>query len=151
MIKSMTFAVLASASFSTFAGSAQAVLKCQSDKGNEGTVPGDETTFKVTIAKDGKTVAIYSEIDQTTGAMNENADLSTISAPQDSVWTLNANRKATAGYGFLQMYAMPKTVKYKSTPGGYKTSFTAKAYYNFSEIRVDSINAIVKCTLDYQI
>jgi hypothetical protein len=151
MFKYVLSATIALFGYSAFAGSANAHLQCQSDKGTviSGDVPGDEAEFTLTVSKNGVSVPLYSQTDQSTGKMVTNATISNVTSLEDGVWTLISNR--TVGYGFVQMYAIPKTFKYHRITNGYKASFTANAQYNLSEIRNSTVTAIVSCTLDYSI
>jgi len=134
-----------------FAGAANADLKC-AGKGItvEGSVPGDlgEWDFKVT--KSGRSARIFSVINQQNGETEENSKVVVADYLHDAVWTLSADRTKD-DYGYVSMYALPKTVKYAKIPNGYRAKFQAKVSYSFGEFGNQNENETVDCRLQYQI
>ena len=66
------------------------------------------------------------------------------------MWTLKAER-SDGSYGYVVMYALPKTVKHKRTRGGYRATFDAKAVFNLSEVSPEGMDAALTCSLVYEL
>ena len=147
-----SLALLASTS-SAFAGAANAELKCQSASGLtiEGSVPGDFAEFDLTVSKNGQSARLFSGINQGDGETEESATLAVIESLTDGVWTLSSVLKGEDTYGYLQLFALPKTLKHRRIPNGYSAKFDAKANLNLPGIEGDNYGVKLKCALHYAI
>lgn len=152
-MKKISYLFLFLASTSAFAGAANTQIQCQSRDGLKivGLVPGDEADFQLEISQEGRQLNLFSRYNFDTNVQEENASISVVEQPKDSVYTLVLNQKGNDKYGTMQLYALPKTVSYKRIPNGYRASFTAKVLYNFSELNGETQNKEVSCTLKYEI
>jgi len=141
------------ASTSAFAGAANAELKCQSADGLviEGSVPGDFAEFDVTVSKNGQSARLFSTLNQSSSETEENATLTVVESTADGVWTLSSYLNGENTYGYLQMFALPKTVKYKRLANGYSAKFTAKTSLNLPGIDGDNFGVKLSCSLYYSI
>src|SRR5262245_54273536 len=122
-----------------FAGAANATLKCQSQDGLkiEGSVPGDFDEFNLTLSKGAAKAEFFSILGALESEVTANARISIVQSLQEGVWTLRSNKLDANSFDFVEAYAVPKTLKYKATPEGYRASFTAKAYMFLSSINED--------------
>jgi hypothetical protein len=152
-MKASLFLALAAlvSSSQAFAGAANADLKCTGQGISiEGSVPGDLGEWDFKVSKGGRESRIYSVTNQGSGETEENGKVAVVDRMHDAVWTLTADRIGR-DWGFVQMYAMPKTVKYKSTRNGYRASFQAKVSFNLGDIARESVDAAVACTIVHEI
>lgn len=152
-LKIATIALSMMAGSTAFAGAANADLNCKSADGVivKGSVPGDFAEFELTITKGGKSARLFSVLNQGTLTTEQNANMAVVSDLKNGVWTLSAQQTAANAYGFVQIYALPKTVKSTSIPYGYKASFTGKLDFNLSNVKMSSEATTVNCTLKYEI
>lgn len=150
MIAALTLSMFTATN--VLAGAANADLKCTSKDGLslKGTVPGDFTEFDVTIEAGGKKARLFSTVNQDSFQTEENATLTVVQDLSQGVWTLSSQRKGDEG-GFLQAYALPKTVVFKRTANGYSATFNAKASVYLSEISDEQLEKSLSCTLKYEI
>lgn len=139
------------ASTQAFAGASNADLKCQARGfAIEGNIPGDFAEFDLTVNKAGRTGRLASVLNQSNGQTEENAKITVVQELRDGVWTLSSARLGD-DYGFLQMHALPKTVKMKPTSNGYRASFQAKASVNLPELSNETLDVTVACSLVHEI
>lgn len=141
------------ASTAAFAGAANADLSCRSSDGVtvSGNVPGDFAEFDMTVQQGSKSARLFSVTNQSSGQTEENATISTVQDLRNGVWTLVSNRMVPGAYGYVQLYALPKTMKFQTVPNGYNASFTAKLRFNLKDIADSSVDKTVSCTLEYGI
>jgi hypothetical protein len=129
-----------------FAGAANADLKCTARGLTiEGNIPGDFAEHDLTITSGGRKVRLASD-----GLAKEGSKLQVVDRMSDSVWTLSA-QEGEGYYGWAQMYALPKTVKFKSTRNGYRATFKAKADVNFEQLGAETISATLDCSIVHEI
>lgn len=129
-----------------------AKLDCTSTDGMRvsGDVPGDHGEFDLTVAYQGKAARLYSLINPDSGLTQENASLAVAQDLVEGVWTLVAKANEPGRFGYLQIYALPRTVVYQSSDAGYDASFTARVYFTLPEISTTSFGMNVKCSLSYR-
>lgn len=150
-MKFIVTALFLLASAQAFAGAANADLKCQGKTIKiDGNVPGDMGEWDVKVIRAGREARIFSLTNQQNGETEENSKMVVGDYLDDAVWTLNAERTG-ADYGFLDMHALPKTVKYERTRNGYRAKFQAKVRYSFTELTRENENETVACHLVYEI
>jgi len=130
----LTLATLLLAS-QAHAGAANTELNCKSAKGDltlSGHVPGDFAEFQLTaVIQDerGKhTINLYSEIGR------ENARISVVEDLENGVYTLFSEDLNHESIGTIQLYALPKTVKYVSKGIEQRASFKAKIWLSGEKV-----------------
>lgn len=133
-----------------FAGSANIVLACKGRDATTltGNVPGDESGFDVTVKMKGKSSRIYAVVGST-GEISENGTVTAVTELDEGVFTVVLNRKADDG--IVQLYAIPKTVKYKKTANGYSSTFSGQLFFLLDDVAIDAESMQVDCTATYQI
>ena len=125
-----------------FAGSAQADINCKSDgltlKGN---IPGDSADFDVTIRQAGKSSRFY----------NGNSNGTVVQSLKDGVYTIVTHPPVEpTSIAFIEMFAIPKTVVFKSVSSGYTATFSAKlsfTHFNTGDI----VDKTIRCTMKYSL
>lgn len=139
---------------SAFAGSANAYLNCKSANGQlaiKGWIPGDESNFTLEITEGQVTKKLFNTYTYPNGT-SKNASITVMDSLKDGVWTMKSDLEGQDTYGYISMFALPKTMSYKNLTNGYRASFTAKATYNFKEFKnEDNYNVKVVCTLNYSL
>lgn len=136
------------------AGAANAQLNCQSTDGLKitGHVPGDFAEFDVTVEQNKKSTRLYSVSDQNieSSALIENASIDVKEDFKHKVWKMTS-KKIAAHAEFIQIEAVPQTLRVQKIYGGYRANFGAKAVLFLSEISEVSVQKVVTCTLKYEI
>jgi hypothetical protein len=150
-----SFSILAASfclliSSQAFAGASNAGINCKSADGLTltGNIPGDFAEFDVTIRQADKSSRVYSLTNQKTGQLEGNGTATAVQSLKDGVYTITINRESPS-HGFIEMFAIPKTVVFKSVSGGYTATFSAKLSFRlFSD---DIVDKTVQCTMKYSI
>jgi hypothetical protein len=155
-MKRFVAAVFLSFTFATaaHAGAANADISCRSADGKlafAGNIPGDLGEFDATVQASGRSARLYSVLNQQTMETEENAKLDVVQNLEIRVWTLKSWRTGNGEYGYLEMYAVPKTVSFNRIPNGYRSSFKAKISVNQPELGGITEEGTVRCELQYQI
>ena len=122
------------------AGSRDADINCRSADGLTltGSVPGDSADFDVTIRQGRNSARVYSG----------NGNATVVQSLKDGVYTISIIR--TSSYGSIEMFAVPKTVVFKSVSSGYTATFPANlSFRHFGS--GDIVDKTVRCTMKYSI
>ena len=76
--------------------------------------------------------------------------MTAVQSLKDGVYTITINRKSPS-YGFIEMFAIPKTVVFKSVSNGYTATFSAKLSFRLFSSDQDQEDKTVQCTMKYSI
>jgi hypothetical protein len=102
----------------------------------------------VTIRQAGNSSRVYSLTNQQTGQLEGNGNVVAVQSLKDGVCTIMINRQSPS-YGFIEMFAIPKTVVFKSVSNGYTATFSAKL--SFRLFSSDIEDKTVRCTTKYSL
>lgn len=135
------------------AGAANALLECRSTDGVtiKGEVPGDFAEFDMSIQKGDKTARLFSVLNQRTGQLESNATIAIVQDLKNGVWTLVSEQTAKAIYGHLELYALPKSVKFHRRSNGYQATFKGKLSADLPDLQAPMRQKSVSCSLNYEI
>ena len=141
-----------------FAGSAQANLNCVSKAkpgfSIQGYIPGDSPEFDLNVKYGNSSTRFYRVIDFASPTQQSaNSDITVVQALKDKVWTVASFSLRGQPYLYLQMYALPKTLKYAKIRNGYRAKFTSSVEFLAAEgeFPAQDVTTNVNCVLEYEI